>query len=307
MTIFKYKVFHAVVELGSLTKAAESLNLTQSGVSHAISSLETEFGFSLLTRDRAGIALTSNGERLLTRICETLQSDERLRQEVAAIRGLEIGTIRIGTFTSVSSQWLPGIMKEFQKQHLSLEIKLAEGDYDKIEGWILNGSVDFGFVSLPAFKSFETIPLVKDKMFCILPREHPLQHQNKIFFDQIKEEPFIMPKWGSNDDVRRILRENNVTPRIKYEIAEDQAIIAMVQNGLGISILPEMVLRHNACNLSIVSLEKPVYRTIGIALNSIKNASPATKRFLAFLQLWLKRQGLLREEIDDVLARDRTL
>lgn len=293
MTISKYEVFHSVVELGSLTKAAESLKLTQSGVSHSIASLEAELGFSLLTRDRAGVTLTSNGELILKYVRETLQCNDRLRQKVAEIKGLEIGTVRIGTFTSVSSQWLPSIIKEFKNQHPTIEIKLAEGDYDDINQWILNGVVDFGFVSLPVTQSFEFIPLKKDKMLCILPSEHPLQHQDEISFDQINEEEFIMPKWGNTGDVRRILLENNLKPKIKYEVVEDQAIIAMVQNGLGISILPEMVLLHDNHHIHIVNLEKPAYRTIGIALNSIKNTSPAARKFLICIQSWLDRQGLL--------------
>jgi DNA-binding transcriptional LysR family regulator len=292
MTISKYEAFHAVVELGSLTKAAEILNLTQSGVSHAIASLETELGFSLLSRDRAGVTLTSNGEMILQYVRETLQCNERLRQKVAEIKGLEIGTVRIGTFTSVSSQWLPGIIKEFKNQHPCIEIKLAEGDYDDINRWIGNGTVDFGFVSLPVTQSFEFIPLKKDKMLCILPKEHPLQ-QDEISFDQIQKESFIMPKWGNTGDVRRILLENHLKPKIRYEVVEDQAIIAMVQNGLGISILPEMVLLHNTHNVHIANLEKPAYRTIGIALNSMKNTSPAARKFLISIQSWLDRQGLL--------------
>ncbi|WP_378955187.1 LysR family transcriptional regulator [Pelosinus sp. sgz500959] len=293
MTISKYEVFYSVVELGSLTKAAESLNLTQSGVSHSIASLEAELGFSLLTRDRAGVTLTSNGELILKYVRETLQCNDRLRQKVAEIKGLEIGTVRVGTFTSVSSQWLPSMIKEFKSQHPGIEIKLAEGDYDDINQWILNGTVDFGFVSLPVTQSFEFIPLKKDKMLCILPNEHPLKHQDQISFAQIKEEEFIMPKWGNTGDVRRILLENNLQPKIKYEVVEDQAIIAMVQNGLGISILPEMVLLHNAHHVHIVNLEKPAYRTIGIALNSMKNTSPAARKFLSCIRSWLDRQGLL--------------
>jgi DNA-binding transcriptional LysR family regulator len=293
VAIFKYKVFHAVVERGSLTRAAETMNLTQSGVSHAIASLEEEFGFQLLTRDRTGIVLTSNGERVLARIRETLQAEERLRQEIAAIQGLELGSVKIGTFTSVSSQWLPGVMKEFQVCHPSLEIQLAEGDYDEIERWILDGTVDFGFVSLPAGRSFDVIPLVRDELFCILPRDHPLGLKKMIDFRRIETEPFIITKWGNNDEVRRMLTEHRVKPQIRYEVTEDQAIIAMVQNGLGISILPKMVLRGHERNVRIVRLEKPVYRTIGVALNVMKHASPAALKFLEFLQAWLKRQGLL--------------
>jgi len=297
ITISKYMIFNAVVELGSLTKAAEVLHLTQSGVSHAMSSLEHEFGFSLLTRDRAGITLTSNGERMLTYIRDTLQCNERIKQEVAAINGLEVGSVRVGTFTTVSSQWLPGMIKQFQDEHPAIDIILVEGDYEDIERWIANGTVDFGFLSLTASQSFEVIPLVNDKMVCILHRQHPLRRQSKIRFEQMNGEPFIMPKWGKNDIIRRMLYENNVKPKIKYEVIEDQAIVAMVENGLGISILPEMLLFHNTHNVCIVNLEIPAYRRIGIALQSIKNMSPAARTFLKCIQSWLHQQGLLNDEL----------
>ena len=238
--------------------------------------------------------MTSNGERVLQFIRETLQSDKKLRQEVAAIKGLEIGTVRIGAFTSISSQWLPGIIKEFQNQHSAIEVKLAEGNYDDIERWILNGTVDFGFLSLPASKSFEVIPIKKDKMFCVLPSNHPYRHQNTILFDQIKTEPFIITKWGSTDDVRRILSENNVKPKIKYEVAEERTIIAMVQNGLGISILPEMVLVGDIHNICLIDLEKSAYRLIGIGLNSIKNISPAARKFFGMRTILVNAAGIYR-------------
>lgn len=293
MTLSKYEVFNTIVELGSLTKAAERLNLTQSGVSHAIAGLESEFGFLLLTRDRSGVCLTSNGERVLEYIREIIHSNEKLNQEVAAIKGLEVGTVRIGTFATVSAQWLPGIIKRFQNRFPAIEIQLLEGDYDDIDGWISRGVVDFGFVSLPTSKAFEAIPLKKDRMLCILPQEHPLGQHNVISFDQIKEEPFIMPKWGFDNDVTRTLKEHKVNPRVKYEVEGDQAIIAMVQNGLGISILPEMVLFRVPKTVRVIKLAGHHYRTIGIAVHSLKNMSPAAQKFRECIQSWLMEEKLL--------------
>src|SRR6478752_6726153 len=152
LSLAKFEIFSTVVELGSLTKAGEILGLTQSAVSHAIASLESEWGFSLLNRGRSGINLTSNGEHVLKYIREILKWNEEMLQEIANINGLEIGTVRIGTFSSVSIQWLPEIMKSFNEYHPSIEIKLLEGDYDDIEHWISTGIVDFGFVSLPTSK-----------------------------------------------------------------------------------------------------------------------------------------------------------
>lgn len=293
MTLFKYEVFNKIVELGSLTKAAEALNLTQSGISHGISSLESEFGFSLLTRDRSGVTLTSNGEHVLQYVREVLLRNEQLKEKIGAINGLEIGTVRIGTFTTVSTQWLPEIIKRFQNQHSSINIKLFEGNYDAINDWIANSTTDFGFVSLPTVKFFDVVPLKKDRMLCILPTDHPLSQQATISFDQIGQEPFIMPKWGNDHDVRRILKENQVVPKTRYEVAEDQAIIAMVQNALGISILPEMVLCNIPQTIRAINLEKNHFRKIGIATSSLKSISPAAKKFIDYVQIWLTEQNLL--------------
>ncbi len=285
----KYEVFRTVVESGSLTKAARIMHMTQSGVSHALAALENELGLALLIRDRSGIALTSSGEAVLAAVREVLQANERLRQKVAAIQGVETGTVRIGTVTSVSARWLPGTIKEFQQRYPAIEIKLAEGDYDAIEHWIAAGSVDFGFVSLPATGNFSVIPLKQDKLLCILPGDHPLSRQDKILFAQLEEEPFIMTKYGRHDDVQRMLQEYKVKPCIKYEVTEEQAIMEMVRHGLGISIIPEMTILQKSPAVRVVELEVPVYRTIGVAMNPLADISPAARKFLDCLQARLQQ------------------
>lgn len=287
MSLAKFEIFSTVVELGSLKQAAESLALTQSAVSHAIASLEAEWGFTILIRGRAGIMLTSNGERVLRHIHEMLKWNEQMMQEIANINGLEIGTVRIGTFSSVSIQWLPEILKSFNADLPAIDIKLLEGDYDTVEHWIATGMVDFGFVSLPTSKSFEVIYLKKDRMLCILPERHRLANELEVKFADMQEEMLIMSKKGSDNDLKRILHENKVTPHIKFELADDQAIISMVQNGMGISILPEMVLYRVPQNVRILSLEGEHYRSIGIAAPSFSTISPAARKFIEYVKAWL--------------------
>ena len=287
LSLAKFEIFSAVVELGSLTKAGETLGLTQSAVSHAIASLESEWGFSILNRGRSGIQLTSNGERILKYIREILKWNEEMVQEIANINGLEVGTVRIGTISSVSIHWLPEIMKKFNENYPSIEIKLMEGDYDDVEHWISTGLVDFGFVSLPTLQHFEVMTLKKDRMLCVLSDAHPLAEQKEISFEMINEEPLIKSKKGSDNDLIRILKENNITPNIKFELADDQAIISMVENGMGISILPEMVLHRVPNNVRILKLEGENYRTLGIATTSFKSLAPATKKFIDYLKSWL--------------------
>ena len=284
MSLVKYEIFNTVVELGSITRAGEVLGLSQSAVSHAITSLESEWNFTILNRGRAGIQLTSNGERVLKYIREILRWNEEMGQEIAKINGLEIGTVRIGTFSSVSIHWLPEIMKIFNEHHPLIEIKLLEGDYDDIEHWITNGLVDFGFVSLPTLKHLEAIPLKKDRMLCILSADHPLAEKEEISFDHIQTEPLIKPKKGSDNDLNRMLKEHKVTPTIKFELTDDQAMISMVENGMGISILPEMVLHRIPSKVRALKIEGENYRTIGIAATSFKTLAPATKKFIDYLK-----------------------
>lgn len=280
MTLARYEIFRTVVESGGFLKAANELGLTQSAVSHAIASLESEFELTLLTRGRSGIKLTHNGEKLLFHVHQILNAHEQMLQEVANIKGVKTGLIRIGTFPSVSINWLPQIIKEFKQRFPYVEIKLFEGDYDDITAWILNGVVDFGFLSLPTENAFDVMPLKKDRILCILSDQHPLSDQKVITFEQLKEERLIMPKTNIDKDVRRILKKNNITPSIKYEMEEDQAIIAMVQNNLGISVLPELILYRMPKNIRIIRLEADYYRTIGVATISLKNMSPAAKMFV---------------------------
>lgn len=293
MSLSKYEIFNTIVEVGSLTKAAEKLNLTQSGVSYAISTLESEFGFSLLKRDRSGITLTSNGERILKHVKRILHEEELLRQEAAAIKGFEIGTVRIGTLSSVSTKWLPGILAQFNEIYPNIEVKTYLGCYDEMNDWIANGTVDFGFVSLPISKPFETIPLKKDKLMAILPANHPLSRQKSISYSQIKEESFIMPQWGSDDNIKRILKENKLNLQIKYELMEERTILAMVQRGLGISVLPELILDNIPEGVHVVDIYEADCRVLGIAALSWKHISPAAKKFLNCVRSWLRENKLL--------------
>lgn len=287
MSLVKYEILNAVVEYGSLTKAADALNITQSAISHAIASLEADCGFTLLNRGRTGVKVTAEGERILGYTREILRWNELMNQEISLIRGAEVGTVRIGTFASVSTQWLPGILKQFRLRHPGIEIKLWEGDYAEIEAWLAGGAIDLGFLSLSESMSYETIPLQKDRMMCILPLGHPLADETSVSFELLLEQPFILPRWGGDNEIERLIRQHAAKLNVVYEVAEDQAIMAMVRNGLGISLLPEMVLQGHTNELALVPLSGDPYRTIGLVCPSLANLSPATRRFIEAVQEWL--------------------
>ena len=283
MSLQKYEILLKAVETGSLTKVGEQLNLTQSAVSHAISSLEQELGLTLLIRNRSGVRLTSSGERLIPYFQGILQLKERLYQEIALIKGLVAGTVKLGVFSSVSIQWLPGMVKAFNSKFPHIEVKLYDGHYQEIEQWLATGQVDLGFVSLPTLQPLDVTELKKDRMLCVLPPGHALAGQSSICLDQIINEPFIIPISGCDTDVRRIFMKYKGPLNIKYELENDHVIMSMVEQGLGISILPEMVLAQMPYNLCLRPLEGEHYRTIGLAAISRDNLSPAAAKMFQFI------------------------
>ena len=234
----KYEVFEKTVELSSLTKAAEELGLTQSGVSHIIAALEEEFGFPLLTRSRTGARLTPEGEKIMPFLRDILRSQEQLDQTAAELRGLSAGTVRIATFTSVAVHWLPGMMQEFQTLYPHVEFKLFNGDYHDVDRWLTDGSVDIGFITLPTALRCECIPLREDRLLAILPENHPLAKKDVCPVKEVAALPFISLLESSDDDARRALDAAGVKPNVRFTTKDDYAILAMVSQGLGVSIVP---------------------------------------------------------------------
>ena len=287
MNISKYETLLKVVELGSFKKAAEELRCTQSAVSHSINSLEEELGFSVLTRSRAGVKLTGDGERVMPAVRRLLTSREQLNQIAAQVRGLQSGTVRVGAFTSVAVHWLPGIRKNFQRDYPAVDLQLLNGDYYDVENWLMDGSVDIGFVNMPC-RVCPCQALKKDRLVAILPRDHKFADYPKFPLRQCESEPFITLLESSNHDARRALDAAGITPNIRFSTKDDYAIIAMVEQGLGISIMPELLMKRRQDDLKILELVPPASRTIGLAIPPASRKSPATERFEEYILAWVK-------------------
>ncbi len=284
MNIQKHMAFVKTVECGSFTKAAEKLHYSQSAVSRMINDLETEWRIVLLERGKSGVKLTSDGMKLLPYAQSVCREYEKLQMAVDELNGLESGLIRIGTFSSVATHWLPNIIREFRKAYPDIDYELLLGDYTEIEGWISDGRVDCGFLRLPACPDFETIFLERDRLLAVLPEGHPLSPLEKVPVSALCGEPFMLLEKGGKAEVAEIFERCNVTPDVRFTTWDDYAIMSMVEGGLGISILPELILRRTPYRIVAKELDVPAYREIGIAMRNGKTASRAVKRFLDYLR-----------------------
>ncbi|MFJ7647590.1 LysR family transcriptional regulator [Lysinibacillus sp. NPDC097279] len=289
MSLVKYEILNKVAEVSSFTKAADALGLTQSAVSHAVSSLEKECGFALIHRSRTGVTLTSEGQTMLRAMRNVLDADELLQQEAAHILGVTRGKLRIGVISSISSNWMPEIIRIMDNQFPGIQVELREGDYYEIEQWLQSGEVDAGFLNGQKSEQFQFIELVQDPLLCIVSDQSSLYNRSEIDITELEDMPFIMTSYRGTNDVKVILEQYHVKPNIRFELSEEVGIISMISHDLGITILPRLVINRLPSSLRAIPLKQGGYRTIGLAMKH--QASPVTKKFAEILSVWLKEQN----------------
>ena len=290
MSIKQYEAFVKTAELGSLTRAAEALDSTQSRISHVLSAMEDEYGFCLMRRSRSGVTLTEAGAMLLPKMEAIVQQNRELEALIADIRNADTGTVRLGAFTSVAVHWLPGMIQTFQAAPPQAELKMFNGDCFDVEQWLRDGTVDMAFVTLPAPDNTRAIPLVEDELLAILPKGHPLAAQPRIDAAKLGRDPFISLPKSSDHDIHRALDKAGITPNVRFTTKDDYAVIAMVEQGLGVSIVPELLVRGRGQNVELRPLEPKATRTIALALPQ-GAASPAVEAFAEGAVAWLKENG----------------
>lgn len=283
MSIKKYETFLKTVDLGSFTKASEVLGYTQSAISHIITGLEDELGVKLLTRGRSGVRLTEEGRSLLPSIRAVCRDNQEVLRQVSELHGLEVGSVRIGTFLSVSVHILPRLIASFSKKHPHIEFELLQGNYEDIEQWLREGRVECGFFRAPTGDGLESIPIIKEKFLAIFPANRVIEDK-RFSLEKIKGETYILRPDSMDLSMGSRLRENRSRPKITYSAKDDYAVMAMVEQGLGMSILPELLLKRTPYKLQKKELDPPLYREICLAYKKDQTLPPAARRFLHFVR-----------------------
>ncbi|SHN18337.1 LysR family transcriptional regulator [Gracilibacillus kekensis] len=279
MNITHLQILCAVIETGTFTRAGEKLNITQSGISHGVSALEQELGVSLLVRDRSGIYLTESGEKVLKHAKEILNHIDGIKEETKLLSNLESGKIRIGSFPSASSSFLPKLLASFQRKYPKIEIVLFEGTDQEIIEWINNRIVDVGFTTLPQ-DNLDTFPIGKDRFFIILSDKHPLKNKQELSIQSVIKEPFILSKGGCEPLITKVFKDRKVSPIIKYEVKDMATILAMVKEEIGWTLVPEKVLPNEIIEYHAIPLDPPFWRQLGLAVISLSKCSNAVRTFI---------------------------
>lgn len=280
----RYIAFQKIVELGSFTKAAEALGYTQSSISQMIASLENELAMKLLTRSRTGARLTIEGKELYPFIEHTILQYQAMQEKANEIRGLETGIIRVGTISSITCHWMPQLIKGFQERYPNVQFLFHQGDYTSIQEWIKTGAVDFGFITPPAVTGLETSIIKNGEMLAVLPLSHPFAAAPSIPLKELIKEPYILMEEGHYSEPLNAFHSAGLGPNIKYTLHDDYAIMTMVEAGLGVSILAELILRRATFDIAKIPIDPPIYRTLAVGYKKKHSLPLASQRFIDYLK-----------------------
>lgn len=279
----KYEAFLEVAESGSFTAAAQKMGYSQSGISRMIASLEAGLELELFERLHGEVRLTEQGKDVLPIIRSLCIDGRQLSEEIERLHGLESGTVRIGTFTSVATYLLPDVLAEFQTDYPRIECELRLGDYSQIEHWIEEGSVDFGFLRTPVRSGLDAQVVMKDEYMVITPEDHELSDAKSIHVEELLKYPFIELANGGVSDVTFIFERAGIQIKPRVSTWDDYAVMAMVESGLGIAILPSLVLTRSPFRVQALHLDPPAFRSIMIAERAMGRQSIAARKFIEYL------------------------
>jgi LysR family transcriptional regulator, low CO2-responsive transcriptional regulator len=286
--IRQLRAFVAIAESGTFTAGALRVHVTQAAISMQIRQLETEIGAKVFVRAPRHVILTEAGEQLLRRARHILREHDAALDEIAELAGAERGRLRIGSASAmVLTEQLPTILKELRKQHPAAEIAVTSGTSEVLVDQILAGEVDIAFVSLPVDeRGIKTERLSDDQLVAIASPQHKLAKQRTISAYTLAGERLILGERGGN--TRRLIdqffAQAGVTLRVAMELSRQQAIKRMVEEDMGVGIVPLQSVRDEVEKGKLIRwwIEgAQINWELGIAQLSNGYDSPIMQKFVA--------------------------
>ena len=294
LKISQLRILVAVADYRNFSEAALYLDISQSAVSHAIATLETQLGVILFHRGRNGADLTFVGEQLVTPAKQILNLLQQMATEANRARGLKGGSVTVVAFRSAATHILPPLIARFRCRFPEIEVKVREIDDDvEIENCLCSGKADLGLIHLCGSEKLETWEIYQDEYVVLLPQKWHVE-QTKLTWKELARYPLIIPSIGScSFKIINYLERSRQPVNIAYEMREDSTILSMAIQGLGAAIVPLLAATPVPPQLKVCSLPTPLERTIQIAVVKDALHTPAVYAFLDILQDYSKEYNAI--------------
>lgn len=291
MELHQLRYFLAVARFLSFTRAAEHERIAQPSLSQQIRKLENELGAPLFDRLGRRTRLTRLGEKFQIHARRVLGELEGARQEASDLLGMHNGQVGVGVIPTLAPYVLPPALMAYFRRYPGIEVSVREDLTSSLVHQLSEGEIDFALLSLPV-RGSEVIsePLRKEVMRLAVSIHHPLwrKGRRRVAFQDVSSEPFLLLRDGHcfRDDVLRVCKRLRMNPRVVFEGGQFDTLVAMVEAGAGITLLPEMACeeyRHRRIGLLDFLPPQPA-RTIGIVRAKGKSLTTAARAFLQVLK-----------------------
>ncbi len=285
MDSIKCEAFLEAVDHGSLTAAAEILGYTQPGITRMIRSLEEELGFKLFSRSTKGVITTENGNAMIPVFREIVRANKNADEISSEIKGMLRGVLTIGSYFSISARLLPPIIKEFNSMYPNVHIKLHEGSNQEMAQVLNDRSVDLCFAAKQNEDvACDWIPITRDELVVWLPPDHPRAKDEVFPVQAFNDEPFIITMPGQDTDIDRLMQKHSIKPDYRFSTVDGYTTYCMVEAGLGVSMNQRLIFQQWQGKVVALPFDPPQYVELGLSLPSLKEASPATKKFIELVK-----------------------
>lgn len=289
MELWQLRTFCETAETLNFTKAAEKLHLTQSAVSHQIKALEEELGTQLFIRATRGVVLTDAGRVALTHAKRIVREAEDMFQTVANRERALAGTVRVAAATQALVHLFAPLFKEFMDAHESIELVFrTTATTEHTVASVLEGSIDIGFASLAVYSpGLAVTPVFEDELVLVLSKKHRLAKRDTVDVSELTDERWILFERGAS--IRRatdaFFKENEIVPEKALESNDTYFIKLMIEQGLGISLMPAWAIREEVASGELSQLSINGHQLIrSVAMLSLKgHRSAAIDAFIEFI------------------------
>jgi DNA-binding transcriptional LysR family regulator len=293
MDLRRLEVFVKVAELGSFSRAAEALSLTQPTVSEHVRALEDDVGVQLLDRLGRGATPTPAGELLLTYARRVLVLMREARQALDRFQGRMSGELVVGGSTIPGEYVLPALIGQFRAKYPDISISLRIGSSRQVSEWVEEGRVEVAVVGArPASRALAARELMADEMVMVVPADHPWAARTSVTLTDVRGEPLILRERGSGsrEALERALGEVGMDLpafRVVGEMGSTQAVKQAVRAGIGVALISRRAV-EDECRAGLLRCVKVsglnVARSFHVVTHRERTRSPLAQAFLEYVE-----------------------
>lgn len=183
-----------------------------------------------------------------------------------------------------------GCREKFHGIFPNINIEIYQGTYEDVTEWLRNGTVDIALLSKVSAAGFDYVPLYRDRIMCVVPKGFRTENGGYMTFAEMKEQRFVT-QWQSCDgDIRNVLKTHDIELKTYCHVIDDMSTVAMVEGGLGICMLPELLRRVIGERVDWYPLEEEQYREIGYGVVNMKNISPAVRKMIEVIENFVQME-----------------